>query len=93
MGNILLVAVGVFSIIMILTGLKKGLIRMAFSLLSMIVILFLINILTPSVKQLLKATPVYTEITSSIGKYVDDNVNLATKNMTQTGCKCTTENN
>ena len=43
MGNILLVAVGVFSIIMILTGLKKGLIRMAFSLLSMIVILFLIN--------------------------------------------------
>ena len=30
---------------------------MAFSLLSMIVILFLINILTPSVKQLLKATP------------------------------------
>ena len=85
MGNILLVAVGVFSIIMILTGLKKGLIRMAFSLLSMIVILFLINILTPSVKQLLKATPVYTEITSSIGKYVDDNVNLATKNMTQTG--------
>lgn len=85
MGNILLVAVGVFSIIMILTGLKKGLIRMAFSLLSMIVILFLINILTPSVKQLLKATPVYTEITSSIEKYVDDNVNLATKNMTQTG--------
>ena len=76
MGNILLVAVGVFSIIMILTGLKKGLIRMAFSLLSMIVILFLINILTPSVKQLLKATPVYTEITSSIGKYVDDNVNF-----------------
>lgn len=85
MGNILLIAVGIFIIVMILIGLKRGLIKMAFSLVSIVVVLILINILTPSAKQLLKLTPVYTTITDNIEKYVDDHVTEATKNMTQTG--------
>jgi uncharacterized membrane protein len=85
MGNILLIAVGIFVIAMSLIGLKRGLIKMAFSLVSIVVVLILINILTPSVKQLLKTTPVYTAVTTNIEKYVDDHVSESTKSMTQTG--------
>lgn len=85
MGNILLIGVGIFSIVMILIGLKRGLIKMAFSLVSIVVVLILINILTPSVKQLLKSTPVYTMVIENIEKYVDEHVTEATKDMTQTG--------
>lgn len=85
MGNIILIAVGVFIILMSLIGLKRGMIKMAFSLISMLVILVLINILTPSVKQLLKSTPIYTGITTNIEKYVNEHVTVATKDMTQTG--------
>ncbi|WP_302626333.1 CvpA family protein [uncultured Eubacterium sp.] len=85
MGNTLLIGIGIFVIAMILIGLKRGMIKMAFSFVSIFIILILINILTPSVKQLLKATPIYTGITTNIEKYVNDNVAEATKNMTQTG--------
>lgn len=85
MGNILLIAVGIFIIAMILIGLKRGFIKMAFSLTSIVIILILINILTPSVKQLLKLTPVYTVVTTNIEKYVEEHVTAATKDMTQTG--------
>ena len=56
MGNILLIGVGLFTIGMIVVGLKRGLVKMAFSLISVFVILILVNILTPSAKQLLKTS-------------------------------------
>lgn len=85
MGNILLIIVGLFMIAMIAIGLKRGMLRMAFSLVSVIVVLLLVNLLTPPVKQLLKMTPIYTEVQSSIEKYIKDNVETATENVTQTG--------
>lgn len=85
MGNILLIGVGIFIILMIAIGLKRGMVKMAFSLVSVFVILILVNILTPSVKELLKSTPVYSEINRSIEEYVNDHVANATEDMTQTG--------
>lgn len=85
MGNAILIGVGIFIILMIAIGLKRGLVKMAFSLVSIFVILVLVNILTPSVKQILKSTPVYSEINKSIEKYVNDHVANATEEMTQTG--------
>lgn len=85
MGNVLLIGVGFFVIAMILVGLKRGLVKMAFSLVSVFVILILVNILTPSVKQLLKNTPIYDGINHNIEAYVKENVANATEEMTQTG--------
>lgn len=85
MGNILLVGVGLFTIGMIVIGLKRGLVKMAFSLISVFVILILVNILTPSAKQLLKTTPIYESINSNIEAYVNKHVASSTENMTQTG--------
>ncbi|MFQ9516305.1 MAG: CvpA family protein [Eubacterium sp.] len=85
MGNILVIGVGLFMIAMIVVGLKRGMVKMAFSLVSVFVILILVNILTPSVKQALKSTPLYDEINKSIETYVNQHVASATEEMTQTG--------
>lgn len=85
MGNILLIGVGIFIILMIIIGLKRGLVKMAFSLASVFIILILVNILTPSVKQLLKSTPVYTEINKAIEEYVGEHMANATEEITQSG--------
>lgn len=85
MGNILLIFVGLFMVAMIAIGLKRGMLKMAFSLVSVIVVLLLVNLLTPPVKQLLKTTPIYTEVQSGIEKYIKRNVDTATENVTQTG--------
>lgn len=87
MGNIILIGVAIFMVAMIAIGLKRGLVRMGFSLISMLIVLILVNILTPPVKQLIKTTPVYNNITNNIEKYVDDHVEGSTVNMTQTGVK------
>lgn len=87
MGNIILIGVAIFMVAMIAIGLKRGLVRMGFSLVSMLIVLILVNILTPPVKQLIKTTPVYNNITNNIEKYVDDHVEGSTVNMTQTGVK------
>ena len=85
MGNILLIGVGLFMVMMIAIGLKRGMVRMAFSLVSVFVILILVNILTPSVKQLLKETPIYESINSNIEAYVNKHIDTSTESMTQTG--------
>jgi uncharacterized membrane protein required for colicin V production len=85
MGNIILIAVGLFMVAMTCIGLKRGMIKMAFSLVSVILVLLLVNLLTPPVKQLLKTTPIYTGIQTSIEGYVENNVATASENITQTG--------
>lgn len=85
MGNIILIGVALFMVVMIAIGLKRGMIKMAFSLVSVFVVLVLVNILTPSVKQALKATPIYDEINKNIETYVNEHVASATEEMTQTG--------
>ncbi len=85
MGDIILISIGLFMIAMIIIGLKRGMLKMVFSLVSVIVVLLLVNLLTPPVKQLLKMTPVYTGVQSSIEKYIENNVETATENVTQTG--------
>lgn len=87
MGNILLIGVGLFVVAMIAIGLKRGLVKMAFSLVSVFVILIIVNILTPSVKQLLKTTPIYEGINSSIEAYVNKHIEASTENIMQTGVK------
>ena len=85
MGNILLIFVGLFMVAMIAIGLKRGMIKMAFSLVSVIIVLLLVNLLTPPVKQLLKTTPLYEDVQSGIEKYIQDNVETTTDSVTQTG--------
>lgn len=85
MSDFLLIGVGIFAVIMVLVGLKRGLVKMAFSLISVLVVLILVNILTPSVKELLRNTPVYTNINASIHQYVEEHISIATENLTQTG--------
>ena len=85
MGNIILIGVGLFVVAMVVLGLKRGMVKMAFSLVSVFLVLVLVNILTPSVKQLLKTTPIYNEINKNIETYVNQHVADATESMTQTG--------
>lgn len=85
MSNIILIGVGIFALIMTIIGFKRGLIKMSFSLVSMLVVLILVNILTPSVKELLRKTPIYTGISSNIEEYVREQISSSTENMTQTG--------
>ena len=47
MGNTLLIIVGIFMVAMTAIGLKRGMLKMAFSLISVVVVLLLVNILTP----------------------------------------------
>lgn len=84
MGNILLICVGFFMALMTAIGLKRGMLKMAFSLVSVIIVLLLVNILTPPVKQLLKTTPIYTQVQTGIEKYITENVEETTENVTQT---------
>ena len=69
MGNIILVGTGIFVVIMVLLGLRKGLIRMAFSLFSIVIILVLIHILTPVTKQLLQKTFIYDSVNKNIQQF------------------------
>lgn len=87
MGNMILVGTGVFVILMILLGLKRGMIRMAFSLVSLVGIVVLIHILTPPAKVLIEKTPVFQSVETKVGTYVDDHVKKMTVDMTQTGTK------
>jgi uncharacterized protein (UPF0333 family) len=85
MGNIILIGVAIFMVAMIAVGLKRGMIKMAFSLVSVFIVLILVNVLTPSVKQVLKSTPVYSEINKNLETYVNEHIADATEEMTQTG--------
>lgn len=91
MGDIILIGVGIFMVLMVLIGLKRGLVKMAFSLVSVVVILVLVNILTPSVEQLLKNTPIYKEINNNIEEYVSTHVANATEDKTQSGINAQTK--
>ena len=85
MGNTLLIIVGIFMVAMTAIGLKRGMLKMAFSLISVVVVLLLVNILTPPTKQLLKATPIYTGIQNTIEEYVSNNIESSAQSVTQTG--------
>lgn len=85
MGNIILIAVGIFVVLMVSLGLKKGLVKMLFSIFSLILIIFLIHVLTPMTKEFLKTTPVYDQISGKIHDYVQEHVDGMTKNMLKTG--------
>lgn len=80
-----MIGVGIFMIAMISLGFNRGLVKMAFSLVSVFAVIILVNILTPTTKELLKATPVYEAVYDQVEKYVDENIAQATEDMTQSG--------
>ena len=80
-----MIGVGIFMIAMISIGFNRGLVKMAFSLVSVFAVIILVNILTPTTKELLKATPVYEAVYDQVEKYVDENIAQATEDMTQSG--------
>ena len=84
-GNIMLIVVGAFMLLMVIFGMKKGLIRMLFSFGSIFVVLILVNFLNPIAKQALSTSPVYDSVYSRVDDYVTDNIKDATKNATDTG--------
>lgn len=85
MGNIVLLGIGIYMVAMIGIGLKRGFVKMAFSLVSVFAIVVLVNLLTPSTKELIKSTPVYETIKKQVQVYVEDNISEATKGITQSG--------
>lgn len=54
MGNIMLTGVTVFVVVMIAIGMKRGLVKTAFSFGSIFIALILVNILTPVAKEVIK---------------------------------------
>ena len=54
MGNIILTGVTVFVVAMIAIGMKRGLVKTAFSFGSIFIALILVNILTPVAKEVIK---------------------------------------
>ena len=85
MGNIMLTGVTVFVVVMIAIGMKRGLVKTAFSFGSIFIALILVNILTPVAKEVIKNTPVYDSINQNIQSYVSEHIATSTENMTETG--------
>ena len=85
MGNIILTGVTVFVVVMIAIGMKRGLVKTAFSFGSIFIALILVNILTPVAKEVIKNTPVYDSINQNIQSYVSEHIATSTENMTETG--------
>lgn len=85
MGNIILIGVMLFMVAMIAIGMKRGLIKTAFSFGSIFLVLILVNVLTPVAKEVVKNTPVYDNINRNIQNYVGEHIALSTENMTETG--------
>lgn len=87
MGNTILIGTGIFMVAMVLIGLKRGMIKMTFSLLSLVAIIVLIHILTPPTKALLRETDTYKSVETKVKGYVDEHVERMTVDMTMTGTK------
>ena len=71
--------------VMIAIGMKRGLVKTAFSFGSIFIALILVNILTPVAKEAIKNTPVYDSINQNIQSYVSEHIATSTENMTETG--------
>lgn len=85
MGNTLLIGVMIFIVAMIAIGMKRGLVKTAFSFGSIFIVLILVNVLTPVVKEAIKSTPIYDTVEQNIQKYVEEHIAASTENMTETG--------
>lgn len=81
MGNIMLTGVTVFVVVMIAIGMKRGLVKTAFSFGSIFIALILVNILTPVAKEVIKNTPVYDSINQNIQSYVSEHIATSTENI------------
>lgn len=82
---ILTIGVIAFVALMILVGYIRGMVKMVFSLASLLIVLILVQILTPIAKDLIKETPVYNAISTQITQYVDEKVVNASDSISQTG--------
>lgn len=85
METILTIAVIAFVALMILVGYLRGMVKMVFSLASLLIVLILVQILTPIAKDLIKETPVYNAISTQITQYVDEKIVNASDSISQTG--------
>ena len=78
MGNLVLLISLTILVFMSVYGYRKGLIRMAFSLLSTVLVLVLVSALTPMVSSFIAGTSVYDYIENNmqeyIEEYIEDNV-------------------
>lgn len=83
MGNILLIGVIAFFVIMTAIGYHRGMIKTIFSLLSVIVVLVVVVILTPTVRLVIKETPLYPYIMEKTQEFVDDNIERAIPGVTE----------
>lgn len=72
MGNIILAVVVAFLAAMTFVGYNRGLIKTVFSLLSMIIVLVVVTILTPTARILIRETPIYSYINEQTEVYVND---------------------
>ncbi len=85
MGNTILIGVLVFVVAMIAIGMKRGLVKTAFSFGTIFIVLVLVNVLTPVAKEMIKSTPIYETVNQNIQKYVEEHIAASTENMTETG--------
>ncbi|MBR3646307.1 MAG: CvpA family protein [Lachnospiraceae bacterium] len=71
MGNIVLAGVVIFLILTTLIGYSQGLVKMLFSLVSVILILGLVTVLTPIVKDYVRGSDIEKNIKHNVEQYVD----------------------
>lgn len=85
MVSVLTAGVALFVAAMIFIGYKRGLIKTAFSLVSVLIVLILVQVLTPLAKEIIIKTPVYEQISEQISVYVEKNIVGTAEGISQTG--------
>ncbi|MDD3218771.1 MAG: CvpA family protein [Lachnospiraceae bacterium] len=86
-GNWLLIVILIFLVFSILNGFRRGLVRTAFAMVSLILLMILISFLSPHISDLIKNhTPVYQAVEDKCSQlvenkmtdYIDENIELGT---------------
>lgn len=74
MGNIILIGIIVFLAVMTFVGYQRGLVKTIFSFLSMLIILVVVTVLTPTAQIMLKETMAYSVIRDNVQVYIEENI-------------------
>lgn len=91
MGNSVLLISFTILVFMAVCGYRKGFIRMAFSLVSIIIVLMIVNTLTPVVSQTISDTDIYEWANDKMDKYISNYIEDAAENTASVGVSAQTD--
>jgi len=76
MGNMILAGVIIFLALLTIAGYKRGLVKTVFGIVSVVLVIVLVTLLTPTAKMLIRETPVYTYVKEKVSTFVEENVSI-----------------